>query len=58
LLGWSDGSIRSRLERGRAIMALEKIGTAQARAVLDSQAKGAPTARVTFEAQAALTRLH
>ncbi len=41
----------------RAIMTLEKIGSAEARAVLVALATGAPTARVTREAEAALIRL-
>jgi hypothetical protein len=41
----------------RAIEALEWIGTAQARDVLRALAAGAPEARQTREAQAALLRL-
>jgi hypothetical protein len=40
----------------RAIEALERIGTAEARQVLEALAKGAPEARLTREAQAALER--
>jgi hypothetical protein len=38
----------------RAIWVLERIGTPEARAVLEDLAKGAPEARQTQEAQAAL----
>ncbi len=38
-------------------MALERIGTPDARSVLEALAKGAPGARATEEAKDALTRL-
>jgi WD40 repeat protein len=41
----------------RAIELLEHIGTAEAKAVLETLAKGAPGGRRTYEAQAALDRL-
>jgi hypothetical protein len=42
------------LRTGRAIMVLERIGSADARAVLEALAGGAPSARTTEEAAAAL----
>jgi hypothetical protein len=45
------------LQALRAIEALEHIGTVEARRVLVNLAKGAPEARVTQEANAALERL-
>jgi WD40 repeat protein len=44
-------------ERLRAIQVLEHIGTPEARALLQALAKGAPEARLTQEAKAALERL-
>lgn len=41
----------------RALQALEAIGTPQARKILDALAHGAPEARLTLEAKAALHRL-
>jgi hypothetical protein len=41
----------------RAIEALERIGSAEARQVLEGLARGAPAARLTNEARAALRRL-
>ena len=41
----------------RAIMALERIGTPDAQAVLEALARGAPAARETEEAKASLERL-
>lgn len=41
----------------RAVELLERIGTAEARGVLEALAKGTPDARLTREAQAALDRL-
>jgi HEAT repeat protein len=41
----------------RAIMVLERIGSPEARAILQSLARGATAARVTAEAAAALQRL-
>jgi hypothetical protein len=46
-----------RLRGLRAIEVLEQVGTAEARAVLVALAKGAPEARLTREAKAALERL-
>jgi WD40 repeat protein len=45
------------LRQGRALELLEQIGTPEARAVLRDLAGGAPTARLTREAAAALRRL-
>jgi hypothetical protein len=45
------------LRRVRAVAVLEQVGSAEARAVLEDLAKGAPAARQTREAQAALRRL-
>ena len=45
------------LRRLRAIQALELIGTAQAKEILEAVARGAARARETREAQAALQRL-
>ncbi|HWG47813.1 MAG TPA: sigma-70 family RNA polymerase sigma factor [Gemmataceae bacterium] len=45
------------LRRLRAMEVLEHIGTPEARQVLESLAKGAPTARLTQEAKVALDRL-
>ncbi len=45
------------LRRLRAIEVLEHIGTPEARALLEKLAKGAPRARLTDEANAALERL-
>jgi hypothetical protein len=41
----------------RAVEVLERVGTPQAREVLRDLAKGAPSAWLTREARAALTRL-
>ena len=41
----------------RALAVLENIGTKQARSVLEKLAKGAPEARLTQEAKAALKRM-
>lgn len=46
-----------RLRQLRAIEVLELIGTAEARAVLETIAKGAPEARLTQDAREALERL-
>jgi len=46
-----------RLQSLRAMEALELIATAEARAALETMAKGAPGARVTEEAQATLKRM-
>jgi hypothetical protein len=46
-----------RLREVRAVEVLERIGTAEARGVLKGLAGGAPGARLTREAQAALERL-
>jgi hypothetical protein len=46
-----------RLRTVRAIELLERIGTAEAKAVLEKLAAGAPTARTTLDAKAALDRL-
>jgi hypothetical protein len=45
------------LRRGRALDVLESIGDAEARRLLTRLAQGAPQARLTREAQAALERL-
>jgi WD40 repeat protein len=45
------------VEQCRALEGLEFLGTVEARQVLESLAQGAPGARLTREAQAALTRL-
>jgi len=42
------------MRNSRAIWVLERIGTPEARAVLEDLAKGAPEARQTQEAKAAL----
>ncbi len=55
LLGRVEGS--ERLRAARALAALERIGTAEARRVLERLAGGAPEARLTREARAALERL-
>jgi hypothetical protein len=50
--------IRSeRLRELRAIELLERLGTHEARTVLEALARGAPGVRLTWEAQAALARL-
>jgi hypothetical protein len=54
LEGWSG----ERLRRLRATAVLEYIGTAEARKILESLAKGIPDARLTQEAKAALERLN
>ena len=41
----------------RAIEVLEQLGTPEAKAVIDTIAKGAPGAKLTVEAQKALERL-
>jgi hypothetical protein len=41
----------------RAVEVLERVGTAEARRVLEALARGTPDARLTREAKAALTRL-
>jgi WD40 repeat protein len=46
-----------RLRELRAVEVLERIGTAEARAVLEGMAKGHPGARLTREAKASLERL-
>jgi WD40 repeat protein len=45
------------LRRERALEVLEQIGGAEARAILEEVARGAPEATLTQEAKAALTRL-
>jgi hypothetical protein len=42
----------------RAVEVLERIGTAETRAVLGDLAKGAPPARLTREAKSAFKRLN
>jgi RNA polymerase sigma factor (sigma-70 family) len=46
-----------RLRALRALEALERVGTAEARQLLSRLARGAPEARLTLEAQASLERL-
>jgi WD40 repeat protein len=48
----------ARLQKHRAVEALEHMGTPDAEAVLQDLAKGAPEARMTREAVAALARLN
>jgi RNA polymerase sigma factor (sigma-70 family) len=50
-----EGSDRLRVERGVEI--LERIGTSEARRVLEALTKGVPESRLTGEAKAALARL-
>jgi WD40 repeat protein len=45
------------LQKVRAVQALEQIGTARARELLEKLGRGVPEARLTREAQAALARL-
>jgi WD40 repeat protein len=45
------------LQRLRAVQVLERIGSPEARQILEALAKGAPGARETREAQASLSRL-
>lgn len=45
------------LRESRAIVALQRIGSREAREVLAAQAKGPPDARLTREAKAALALL-
>jgi hypothetical protein len=46
------------LRQLRAVELLESLGSAEARQVLETLAKGAPGARLTKEARAALDRLN
>jgi WD40 repeat protein len=59
LLQKAEGGARSgeALRQTRALEALEGIGTAEARKLLEDLAKGAPDATLTREAKAALERL-
>ncbi len=59
LLKLLEGPVPSgaRLRRLRAVEVLERIGTPEAREVLQMLAKGAPEARLTQEAKASLERL-
>jgi WD40 repeat protein len=52
-----QASSPKRFRQVRAVEMLEYIGTKEARQVLEALAKGAPEARLTREAQAALARL-
>src|SRR5262249_50282740 len=52
-----DAPSREVLRTIRAIMALERIGTGEAQAVLEWLAKGAAGARETAEAKASLERM-
>jgi hypothetical protein len=45
------------MQHHRAVVALERVGTPDARALLRTLADGAPLARLTLEARAALERL-
>jgi hypothetical protein len=46
-----------RLQALRAVEVLERVGTPEARRLLETLAGGAPGARLTWEARAALGRL-
>jgi WD40 repeat protein len=48
----------NRLRAARAVEVLERLGTAEARRLLETLAGGAPDARLTQEAKAALARLN
>jgi hypothetical protein len=52
-----DGVSEQGRPEPRAVRVLEAVGTPAARELLESLAKGAPTARLTIEAKAALERL-
>ncbi len=56
LLEKVEGNDPERLRTGRALEALERIGTAEARAVLRTLAAGAAGARLTRDAKASLRR--
>jgi WD40 repeat protein len=51
------GPSPERLRQGRALEVVERIGTAEARGLLEELAKGLPDAHLTREAKAALERL-
>ena len=51
------GLSAEQLRTSRAIEVLERVGSQQARGILETLATGAPAARVTREAEAALLRL-
>jgi hypothetical protein len=53
----APGGTADRLRALRAVAALEQVGTADARALLEALAKGAPGCWVTLEAEGALQRL-
>jgi hypothetical protein len=57
LLNQSRDWTPERLREHRAIQALEHIGTPAGRQLLETLAQGAPEARLTDEAKAALRRL-
>jgi hypothetical protein len=50
-------AVRARVRQGRAVAVLEQVGSPAAVALLEALAAGAPTARLTHEARAALHRL-
>jgi hypothetical protein len=55
LLDRLEGTDRLRVQRG--VEVLERIGTREARQVLEAMARGMPESRLTSEAKAALARL-
>ena len=57
LARWRSVLSRPQLRALRAIMVLERIGSPEARGVLETMSRGAPGTRVTDEAAAALKRL-
>ena len=55
--GWDGGLVSQQLQMLRALEILENIGTAEARRVLETVARGEPGFRITREAKNALVRL-